>query len=78
VLFLSTEGESFSKEIMAGMNISGVTVSELAKIAASYGLISSRFMASKIGGARRYYSLTEKGKRQAEIIKECNEHLLSR
>jgi DNA-binding PadR family transcriptional regulator len=76
-LFLSQRGEAYSKEIME-MGISNVTVYRVVKDAAKYGLITSKFVASKTGGPRRYYSLTEKGKRQAEIIKECNDHLLSK
>jgi len=77
VIFLQEREEAYSKEIME-MGVSYVTVYRMAKSSVKYGLVASKFVGSEIGGPRRYYFLTEKGKRQAEIIKECNDHLLSK
>jgi len=75
IVLLSEVGEAYAQQI-EDHGVSRGTVYRMVHAAEKYGLIDSRFDVSS-GAVRKYYSLTEKGKRQAKIIKACNEHLLS-
>jgi DNA-binding PadR family transcriptional regulator len=79
VWILSEMKEAWIEELGKEMDICEVSVGRILRKTDKYGLITSRFVekTSGPGGPRRYYFLTEKGKRQAKLIKACNEHLLS-
>lgn len=78
IAFMSEKPQVYLKD-MEELGVGRTKSYQMFKNATKLGLIDSYFLGSKTkGAARKYYFLTEKGKRQATLIKACNEHLLSK
>lgn len=78
ILFLSEREKAYMKEIMEGMITTQMTVLRMAKDAINYGLVKTDWSMVNKGAPRKYYSLTDRGKKQAALVRACNEHLLKK